>query len=87
LRYAADHFEEGFDLMVRPVTGLLPRLTMPAALIVGRHDLVTGPEQVAAFRTAVPHGEVREFADSGHFVRLEQAGEYADLVSRMAHLT
>lgn len=78
------HFTEGFDLAVRPVTGLLPRLTMPAVLIVGRHDLVTGPEQIAAFRAAVPHGEVHEFADSGHFVQLEQAEEYADLVSRVA---
>lgn len=78
------HFREGFDLAMRPVTSLLPRLTMPAALLLGRHDLVTGPEQIAAFRDGVPHGEVHEFADSGHFVQLEQADEYADLVSRVA---
>ncbi len=84
LSKARRHFEAGLGLMGTPVTGLLPGLTMPAALVVGRYDLVTGPEQIAAFRAAVPHGEVHEFAESAHFVQLEQAEEYADLVSRMA---
>jgi len=35
----------------------------------------------------VPRGEVHEFADSGHFVQLEQADGYADLVSRVAQVT
>ncbi len=70
--------------MATAVTGLLPGLTMPAALLVGRYDLVTGPEQIAAFRAAVPPGEVHEFAESAHFVQSEQADEYADLVSRVA---
>ena len=81
---ARRHFEEGLGLMATSVVDLLPGLTMPAALLVGRHDLVTGPEQIAAFRAAVPHGEVHEFAGSAHFVQLEQAEEYADLVSRVA---
>jgi proline iminopeptidase len=78
------HSEAALDLMATPVTGVLPSLTVPAVLVVGRHDLVTGPGQIAAFRSAVPHGEVREFAESAHFVQLEQAEEYADLVSRVA---
>lgn len=75
------HFEEGFVLCAVPVTDLLPRLTMPAALLVGRYDLVTGPVQVAAFRDAVPHGEVHEFAASAHFVQLEEADAYAELIT------
>ncbi len=78
------HFEAGLGLMATPVTDLLPGLTMPAALVLGKHDLVTGPDQIAAFRAAVPHGEVHEFAESAHFVQLEQAEEYATLVSRVA---
>lgn len=81
---AGRHAEEAFDLCLTPVTDLLPRLTMPATLVVGRYDLVTGPRLTAAFREAVPHGEVHEFAESAHFVQLEQADEYADLVTRVA---
>lgn len=81
---AQRHAVEAFDLFQSPVTDLLPRLTMPATLIVGGHDLVTGPVLVAEFRGAVPHGEVHEFAESAHFVQLEQAREYADLVARSA---
>jgi proline iminopeptidase len=59
----------------------LSRLQMPALLIVGKSDLVTSPEQVGAFRRQVPHGQVEVFGHSGHFVQLEQADEYAALVT------
>jgi proline iminopeptidase len=59
----------------------LSRLQMPALLIVGKSDLVTSPEQVDAFRRQVPHGQVEVFDHSGHFVQLEQADEYAALVT------
>jgi proline iminopeptidase len=63
---------------------LLPMLTglqMPALLIVGTSDLITSPEQTDAFRSQVPHGRVEMFDHSGHFVQLEQAEEYAALVT------
>jgi proline iminopeptidase len=83
LSRARRHFEEGFELCAQPVTHLLPHLTVPAALLVGRYDLVTGPVQVAAFRDGVPRGEVHEFTASAHFAQLEEADAYAELVTGM----
>lgn len=57
------------------------RLRTPALLITGAHDLVTGAERKAGFRTA---GAVETFADSGHFVALEEPDRYADLVAGFA---
>jgi proline iminopeptidase len=68
------------DLMA----SLVPRLAdlrTPALLITGAHDLVTGPAQLAAFRSTVPSGTVETFPESGHFVQLEEPERYADLVA------
>ncbi len=54
---------------------------MPTLLIVGKSDLVTSPDQIHVFRDQVPHGRVEVFDHSGHFVQLEQAEEYAALVT------
>ncbi len=82
LRSRADqHAEQMMPGCVAPMLDLLSGLTMPATLITGHYDLVTGPAQVEAFR---PHGEVHVFAESGHFVQLEEAEAYADLVTTLA---
>jgi proline iminopeptidase len=68
------------NLLREPVTPLLADVSMPATLIVGGHDLVTGPEQVAAFERLVPHGRVVRFPNAGHFVQLEEPEAYAETV-------
>jgi proline iminopeptidase len=80
---ARAHAEQALDACREPALDLLSGLSVPATLITGRFDLVTGPAQLAAFRESVPHGQVREFAESGHFVQLEQAGEYTELIARL----
>jgi pimeloyl-ACP methyl ester carboxylesterase len=70
----------GSDFMASLVP-LLARLSTPALLITGAHDLVAGPDQIAAFRSTVPSGTVETFAEVGHFVQLEEPERYADLVA------
>jgi proline iminopeptidase len=78
------HAEQALDLCMEPVLDLLSGLTVPATLIVGRYDLVTGPVQREAFRKSVRHGQIREFTESGHFVQLEQPDEYAGLIGQLS---
>lgn len=70
-----------------PLLPLLAGLRVPALLITGEHDLVTAPEQVAAFRREVPGGEVANFTGAGHFVQLERQADYTAAVTRfvLAH--
>lgn len=68
---------EAAEVSIMP---LLAGLRAPALLIKGMYDLVTGPGQVAGFRTAVPHGVVEVFGESGHFVQLEEPARYAAAV-------
>lgn len=58
----------------------LGRLEMPALLIQGRHDHVTGPEQAAAFARAVVRGRTVVFERSSHFARFEEPDLYAQTV-------
>jgi proline iminopeptidase len=81
---AGAHVDQVLDGMREPLLALLAGITVPATLIIGGHDLVTGPAQVAAFERLVPHGQVTRFPDAGHFVQLEEPEAYAELVSRIA---
>lgn len=74
----AEHSRRLLDGCWENLLGLLPKLTGPAALIKGRHDLVTGPRQLEAFP-----GPVHEFAESGHFVQLEEPDTYAELIREL----
>ena len=56
--------------------GLLPGLRVPALLVKGRYDLVTGPDQLDAFRREVPHGRVDVFPRSAHYPQLEEPELY-----------
>lgn len=81
---SAAHSAQAIAGLRAPVLPLLAHVTMPAALIVGGHDLITGPAQVAAFERLVPHGEVLRFPEAGHFVQLEEPEPYAEAVVRLA---
>jgi len=74
------HTEQMMDCSMEPMLDQLSGLTMPATLIKGRYDLITGPAQLDAFR---PHGDVHYFAESGHFVQLEEPEAYADLITTL----
>jgi proline iminopeptidase len=63
------------------VVPLLSQIVQPSLLIKGKHDIVTSEEQLAAFRENVPHGRVALLAHSGHFARVEEPGEFAQLVT------
>jgi pimeloyl-ACP methyl ester carboxylesterase len=73
--------------LLEPLVPLLAGVTMPATLILGGHDLVTGPEQVAAFERFVPHGRVLRFPEAGHFVQLEEPEAYAEAIRTAAAST
>lgn len=77
---SAAHVEQALACLREPVVPLLAGLTVPATLILGGHDLVTGPEQVAAFERDVPHGRVLRFPEAGHFVQLEEPQDYAEAI-------
>jgi proline iminopeptidase len=74
------HVEQAMDNCLESLLPMLSGLTVPATLVTGAHDLVTGPAQVEAFRERVAGGLVRQFAQAGHFVQLEEPGSYTDLV-------
>jgi proline iminopeptidase len=74
------HQQQAMAGLGEPVLPLLANVTVPATLVVGGHDLVTGPGQVAAFERLVPHGRVVRFPDAAHFVQLEEPEAYAELV-------
>lgn len=67
--------------MFESLVPLLRGLVMPALLMTGAADLVTPPEHRDAFSALVPRGQVQVFEQAGHFVQLEQAEAYADLVT------
>jgi proline iminopeptidase len=74
------HAEQALDGCLESLLPMLSGLTVPATLVTGAYDLVTGPAQVEAFRERVAGGRFREYAQSGHFVQLEEPESYADLV-------
>jgi proline iminopeptidase len=78
---ARAHVEQALDGGLEPLLDLLSGLTVPADLIVGRHDLVCGPRQIDAFRSGVLDGRVHEFLQAAHFVVLEEPERFADLVT------
>jgi proline iminopeptidase len=78
---------QGLRLLAQPeflesLVPLLAGLRRPALLILGQSDLVTSPDQAAAFERDVPDGRVRVFGNSSHFVQFEEAAEYAGEIIR-----
>lgn len=72
---------DGDDNALQPLLPHLSSLTQPALLITGRHDHVTGAEQVQAFDEGNPRRKVIEFVDSAHFPHLEEPDCYTRVVT------
>ncbi|MEU6340934.1 alpha/beta hydrolase [Streptomyces sp. NPDC046977] len=61
--------------------GTLGSLTVPALVVVGRHDVICGVRWAEELQKLIPGAELLVLEDSGHFGHLEQAGEFADAVA------
>ena len=66
---------------VESLLPLLGRITQPALLIKGEHDPVTSAEEIARFRSDVPHGTYYFASGAGHFVHAEHADAFTKLVT------
>jgi proline iminopeptidase len=63
------------------VLPLLARVRRPALLVRGQDDLVAAPAMLAAFAESVPGGQIRTFAESGHYTYLEEPEAYCEAVT------
>ena len=60
-------------LATRPdSTPLLKSITVPTLVIVGEHDAITKPEEMARMAAAIPQAEFVTIADAGHMAPLER---------------
>jgi len=79
------------DLGVEPepfdVREELERTTVPALIVVGAHDFICGPPWAERLRAAIPHAEVLDLADSGHFGHLEQPEVFLPAVAEFVTKT
>ncbi|MEV0623792.1 alpha/beta hydrolase [Nonomuraea sp. NPDC050404] len=53
---------------------LLPAITAPTLVTVGRHDWITPVECSQTIAGLIPHAELRVFEQSGHSPQVEEAG-------------
>jgi pimeloyl-ACP methyl ester carboxylesterase len=58
----------------------LPGLAKPALILVGDHDFICGPRWANILHDLLPDARLIHFADSGHFVHIEQAHEFAEAI-------
>ncbi|MFF9373500.1 alpha/beta fold hydrolase [Streptomyces griseoluteus] len=61
--------------------GTLGSLTVPALVVVGRHDVICGVRWAEELRHLIPRAELLVLEDSGHFGHLEQPSEFASAVA------
>ncbi len=59
---------------------LLAQNKQPALLITGKYDPACSKEQIDYFINNAPNGHIKEFGNSGHFPRIEEAAEYTNCV-------
>lgn len=57
-------------------------IACPTLLLAGRHDVFCSPQQLERIARRVPHAEHVVFADSGHFMWLEEPDRFFPLVGR-----
>ena len=62
----------------------LPGLAKPALILVGDHDFICGPRWADILHGLVPDARLVRFADSGHFVHVEQTQEFAEAIAAFA---
>lgn len=59
---------------------LLDQNKQPSLLITGKYDPVCREEQIEYFINHSPNAHIKEFENSGHFPRIEEAAEYTNCV-------
>ncbi len=59
---------------------LLSENHQPSLLITGKYDSVCSNEQIDYYMKHAPHAHIKEFENSGHFPRIEEANEYTKCV-------
>lgn len=65
------------NLMQMDLRHAVPRVTVPALVVVGAHDRVTPPAAGVELAGLLPDGRLRAFDDAGHMVMLERPEELA----------
>ena len=50
----------------------LPRIAVPALIIVGEHDVITPPSDAQTMASAIPESQLVVIRDSGHMTSIEQ---------------
>src|SRR5690606_38122973 len=61
---------------------LLPRISVPVLVIVGREDRLTPIEEARAIVSAVPDGELVEIPGAGHYSNLENEDAFVAALNR-----
>ena len=62
---------------------LLPKITIPTYVVVGRQDAWSTVEQHEAFAREIPGAKLIVIEDSGHFVPVEQAEALSNVLDEM----
>ena len=65
------------NLMQMDLRHAVPRVRVPALVVVGAHDRVTPPAAGVELAGLLPDGRLRAFDDAGHMVMLERPEELA----------
>lgn len=71
-------------LMEMDLRHALPRVTVPALVIVGEHDRVTPPAAAVELAGALPRGELTILPGAGHIAMLERPDELNRALERFA---
>jgi len=70
-------------IAARPdATPLLATINVPACLIVGEHDVLSPPEEMAQIAAAMPQAELVKIPQAGHLAPLENAAEVNATIER-----
>ncbi len=72
------------DLMEMDLRHALPRVVVPALVIVGEHDRVTPPAAAVELAGGLPQGELTILPGAGHIAMLERPEELNRAIERFA---
>jgi pimeloyl-ACP methyl ester carboxylesterase len=72
------------ELMEMDLRHAVPRITVPALVVVGEHDRVTPPSAGAELAGALPDGQLTVIEGAGHIPMLERPVELASAVDGFA---
>ncbi|MFJ5263804.1 alpha/beta fold hydrolase [Streptomyces sp. NPDC088387] len=68
-------------------TGTLGSLTVPALVVVGRHDFICGVRWGEELHRLIPGAELAVLENSGHFGHIEEPAEFAAAVAGFVNAT